>query len=257
MRSYLPRPQLAYRVWRRDLRVFSKLWKGALLPTFLDPVFYLLAMGFGLGTYLASINGIPYKNFIASGLVASAAMWATAFETTYNVYFRMSEYRLYDNMLSTPVEVEDLVAGEMAWACTRALIYATVFLGIVAAFGLVESPWAIVTPLFVILGAACFAAIGLSFTSIVGKVDYFTYYYTLFVTPMFLFGGIFYPLDRLPQWTHVVAWFTPLYHLVLITRGLILGPDALSILGNALWLLVLTTALFAVPVIYMRRRLVM
>lgn len=256
MRVAAPSPRIAYRVWRRDMRVFSKLWKGALLPTFLDPVLYLLAMGFGLGTYLASINGIPYKDFIASGLVASAAMWATAFETTFNVYFRMNEYKLYDNVLSTPVEVEDLVAGEVAWACTRALIYGTVFLLIVGLFGLIHSPWAVLTPLFVVIGSACFAAIGLSFTTIVGKVDYFTYFYTLFVTPMFLFSGIFYPLDRLPQWTHVVAWFTPLYHLVLITRGLILGPDALSILANALWLLVVTAALFSVPVIYMRRRLV-
>jgi lipooligosaccharide transport system permease protein len=256
MRIAAPSPRIAYRVWRRDLRVFSNLWKGALLPTFLDPVIYLLAMGFGLGTYLASVNGIPYKDFIASGLVASAAMWATAFETTFNVYFRMNEYKLYDNVLSTPVEVEDLVAGEVAWACTRALIYGTVFLLIVGLFGLIHSPWAVLTPLFVVIGSACFAAIGLSFTTIVGKVDYFTYFYTLFVTPMFLFSGIFYPLDRLPQWTHVVAWFTPLYHLVLITRGLILGPDALSILGNTLWLLVVTAALFSVPVIYMRRRLV-
>ena len=256
MRLALPSPLMAWRVWRRDLRVFSNLWKGALLPTFLDPVLYLLAMGFGLGTYLASINGIPYKDFIASGLVASAAMWATAFETTYNVHFRMNEYRLYDNMLSTPVEVEDLVAGEIAWACTRALIYGTVFLLIIALFGLIHSPWAVITPIFIVIGSACFAAIGLSFTAIVGKVDYFTYYYTLFVTPMFLFSGIFYPLDRLPTWTHVVAWFTPLYHLVRITRGLILGPDALAILGNTAWLLVVTAALFAVPVIFMRKRLV-
>jgi lipooligosaccharide transport system permease protein len=254
--SYLPNPRLAFRVWRRDLRVFSYLWKGALLPTFLDPVLYLLAMGFGLGTYLTSVNGIPYKDFIASGLVASAAMWATAFETTYNVHFRMNEYRLYDNMLSTPVEVEDLVAGEMAWAVTRALIYSTVFLAIIAAFGLIGSWWAIATPLFLGIGAACFAAIGLSFTAVVARVDYFSYYYTLFVTPMFLFSGIFYPLDRLPDWTRVVAWFTPLYHLVRITRELILGPDAASVLSNALWLLVVTAALFAIPVIYMRRRLV-
>ena len=123
-------------------------------------------------------------------------------------------------------------------------------------FGLIDSPWAVLTPAFLILGAACFAVIGLSFTSIVGKVDYFTYYYTLFVTPMFLFSGIFYPLDRLPNWTHVVAWFTPLYHLVLITRGLILGPDALSVFSNALWLLVVTAALFVVPVVWMRKRLV-
>ncbi|HKN93885.1 MAG TPA: ABC transporter permease [Thermoleophilaceae bacterium] len=252
----LPNPRMAFRVWRRDLRVFSNLWKGALLPTFLDPVLYLLAMGFGLGAYIASINGIPYKDFIASGLVASAAMWATAFETTYNVHFRMTEYRLYDNVLSTPVEVEDLVLGEMAWACTRAVIYGTVFLIIVAVFGLIHSPWAVVTPVFIVIGAACFAVIGLSFTTIVGKVDYFTYYYTLFVTPMFLFSGIFYPLDRLPGWTHVVAWFTPLYHLVLITRGLILGPHLLSVLGNTLWLVVVTAILFSVPVIWMRKRLV-
>jgi lipooligosaccharide transport system permease protein len=256
MRSFIPKPRLAYRVWRRDLRVFSKLWKGALLPTFFDPVFYLLAMGFGLGTYLTSVNGIPYKDFIASGLVGSSVMWASAFETTYNVYFRMNENRLYDNVLSTPVEVEDLVAGEMAWACTRAVIYGSVFLVIVAAFGLVGSAWAVVTPLFLVLGGACFAAIGLSFTAIVGKVDYFSYYYTLFITPLFLFSGIFYPLNRLPEWTHVVAWFTPLYHLVRITRGLILGPDALAVLGNATWLLVVTVALFMVPVVYMRRRLV-
>ena len=256
MRIPAPNPRMAWRVWRRDLRVFSYLWKGALLPTFLDPVVYLLAMGFGLGTYLASINGIPYKEFIASGLVASAAMWATVFETTYNVHFRMTEYRLYDNVLSTPVEVEDLVAGEMAWACTRAVIYGTAFLLIVLVFGLIGSAWAVLTPAFLILGAACFAAIGLSFTSIVGKVDYFTYYYTLFVTPMFLFSGIFYPLDRLPNWTHVVAWFTPLYHLVRITRGLILGPDFWSIVGNTAWLVVVTAALFAVPVVFMRRRLV-
>jgi lipooligosaccharide transport system permease protein len=256
VRSFLPNPRLAFRVWRRDLRVFSNLWKGALLPTFLDPVLYLLAMGFGLGTYLTSVNGIPYKDFIASGLVASAAMWATAFETTYNVHFRMNEYRLYDNMLSTPVEVEDLVAGEMAWAVTRAIIYSTVFLGIVALFGLIDSWWALATPFFLVFGAACFAAIGLSFTAVVARVDYFSYYYTLFVTPMFLFSGIFYPLDRLPDWTRVVAWFTPLYHLVRITRGLILGPDAASVLSNALWLFVVTAALFAIPVIYMRRRLV-
>jgi lipooligosaccharide transport system permease protein len=90
----------------------------------------------------------------------------------------------------------------------------------------------------------------------VNRVEYFSYYYTLFVTPMFLFSGIFYPLDRLPDWTHVVAWFTPLCPLVRITRGLMLGPDALSVIGNSAWLLVVTSALFMVPVIFMRRRLV-
>jgi lipooligosaccharide transport system permease protein len=256
MRSYLPSPRIAARVWRRDFLVFSHLWKGALLPNFFDPVFYLLAMGFGLGTYLSSVEGIPYKEFIASGLLASAVMWAASFETTWNIYFKMNENRLYDAMLATPVEVEDLVAAEVAWASTRALIYGTTFLVIVAAFGLIGSVWAIFTPLFLLLGGACFAMLGIAFTAVVNRVEFYSYYYTLFITPLFLFSGIFYPLDKLPDWTKVIAWFTPLYHLVRITRELVLGPDAWSVLGNAAWLFVVTSAVFVIPVTYMRRRLV-
>jgi lipooligosaccharide transport system permease protein len=254
--DYVPRLPVAARVWRRDVRVFSKVWKGALLPQFLDPLFYLLAMGFGLGTYLATVNGIPYKQFVGPGLMGSAVMWAASFETTWNIFFKMEETRLYDAVLSTPVEVQDLVLAEVAWAATRAVIYGTTFLVIVTAFGLVESPWAVLVPPFLLLGGACFGMLGLTFTSLIRTMDWYSFYYTLFITPLFLFSGIFYPLDRLPDWVSVVAWFTPLYHLVLITRGLVLDPDGLSVLGNALWLAVLTAALFVVPVRAMRRRLV-
>src|ERR687892_2339959 len=136
MSDLLPAPRYAAAIWLRNARVFSKLWRGALLPTFLDPFFYLLAMGFALGTYVATINGVPYKDFIAPGLIASAAMWSAAFETTYNVYFRMNELRLYDNVLSTPVEAQDVVAGDLAWSSTRATIYGVVVLGVIALFGL-------------------------------------------------------------------------------------------------------------------------
>jgi lipooligosaccharide transport system permease protein len=252
----IPSPRLAYRVWRRNLKVFGKLWKSALLPQFIDPVFYLLAMGFGLGSYLHEVQGIPYKQFVGSGLIASAVMWAASFETTWNIYFRMSETRLYDAMLTTPVEVPDIAAAEVGWAATRSVIYGTVFLGVVSAFGLVDSWWALAIPLFLVLGGACFGMMGLTFTSVVGKIELFGFYYTLFITPMFLFSGLFYPLDRLPDWVDVAAWFTPLYHLVNICRELALGPDAMAVLGNALWLVVLTALLFPIPVRAMRRRLV-
>jgi lipooligosaccharide transport system permease protein len=252
----VPSLPAATRVWRRDLRVFSKVWKKALLPQFFDPLFYLLAMGFGLGTYLATINGIPYKQFVGPGLMASSVMWAASFETTWNIYFKMEESRLYDAVLSTPVEVQDLVLAEVSWAATRAVIYGTTFTTVVALFGLVASPWAVLAPLFLALGGACFGMLGITFTSLIRSMDLYSFYYTLFITPLFLFSGIFYPLDKLPDWVSVVAWFTPLYHLVQITRGLVLGPDALAILGNALWLLVVTAALFVVPVRALRRRLV-
>ena len=256
LRDYVPSPRMAARVWRRDLRVFSRLWKGALLPNFFDPLLYLLAMGFGLGTYLSSVEGIPYVQFVGSGVVASAVMWAASFESTWNVFFKMEENRLYDAILTTPIEVQDLVAAESAWAATRAVIYGTTTLAVVAAFGLVASPWAVLTPLLLVLGGACFAVMGITFTGFVRRADFYSYYFTLIVTPLFLFSGIFYPLDRLPEWTHVVAWFTPLYHLVEITRGLMLGSEGLTVAGHAAWLAVVTVALFAVPVWAIRRRLV-
>src|SRR5439155_16763551 len=124
-RAIAPSPRIAVRVWRRDARNFSKLWRGALLPTFLDPLFYLFAMGFGLGTYLATIQGIPYKNFIAPGLIASAAMWSAVFETTYNTYIKMNENRRYDALIATPIEPPDLVTGEIAWAGPRWVVSGT------------------------------------------------------------------------------------------------------------------------------------
>jgi lipooligosaccharide transport system permease protein len=252
----IPSPRHSAAVWRRNAGVFSKLWRGALLPTFLDPFFYLLALGFGLGTYVARINGIPYEDFIAPGLIASAAMWSSAFETTYNVYFRMNELRLYDNVLSTPVEVQDLVAGDLAWSATRSTLYGTVVLVVVAAFGLIGSWWAVLIPPFVALGGLCISVIGYTFTSLIPKIDLYSYFFTLGITPMFLFSGIFFPFDRLPDWAEVVAWFTPLYHLVEITRGMATGPNALSIFANAVWLAVVSGVLFLIPVRAVRRRLV-
>src|SRR6266550_5057847 len=256
IRDLVPSPRHAAAVWTRNAYVFSKLWRGALLPTFLDPFFYLLALGFGLGTYVATVNGIPYKDFVAPGLIASAAMWSAAFETTYNVYFRMNELRLYDNVLSTPVEVQDLVAGDLAWSATRATLYGTVVLVVVAALGLVSSPWAILIPPFVALGGLCISVIGYTFTSLIPKIDLYSYFFTLGITPMFLFSGIFFPFDQLPGWVSVVAWFMPLYHLVEITRGLATGPEFWSVVGNAAWLAVVSAALFTIPVRALRKKLV-
>src|SRR5215212_5139561 len=248
-RDLIPSPRHAAAIWARNARVFSRLWRGALLPTFLDPFFYLLALGFGLGTYIAhDVNGIPYKDFIAPGLIASAAMWSASFETTYNVYFRMNELRLYDNVLSTPIEVQDLVAGDLVWSASRATVYGTTFLVIVAAFGLISSPWAILIPPFVFLGGLCFSVIGYSFTALIPRIDLYSYFFTLGITPMFLFSGIFFPFDQLPGWVEAVAWITPLYHLVEITRGLATGPEALQILIHSVWLAIVTALLFPIPV---------
>jgi lipooligosaccharide transport system permease protein len=251
----IPSPRHAAAVAARNARVFSKLWKGSLAPQFVDPLFYLVAMGYGLGTYVASINGVPYRDFIAPGLVASAAMWAASFECTYNVYIRMREYQLYDAVLSTPIEVQDLVAGDLVWSSIRATIYGTVFLSVVTAFGLVDSWWAIAIPFAVVIGGLAFSTIAYTFTALIPRIDLYSYFFTLGITPMFLFSGIFFPFSRLPAVVEVIAWFTPLYHLVAVTRGLADGPGPIVLLHLAV-LLAMSAALFAIPVRAVRRRLV-
>jgi lipooligosaccharide transport system permease protein len=108
----------------------------------------------------------------------------------------------------------------------------------------------------VFIGALCISVIGYSFTSLIPKIDLYSYFFTLGITPMFLFSGIFFPFNQLPGWVEVVAWFTPLYHLVAIARDLATWPDAASVAGNAAWLAALTLIAFAIPVRGMRRRLV-
>jgi lipooligosaccharide transport system permease protein len=256
-RDLVPSARLAASIWLRNARVFSKLWKGALLPQFLDPLFYLVALGFGLGTYFAhGVNGIPYKEFIAPGLIASATMWSASFECTYNVYLRMNETRLYDAILATPVEVQDIVAGDLLWSASRATVYGTTFLLIVAVFGLVSSPWAILIPPLVFLGGLCFSVVAYTFTSLIPKIDLYSYFFTLGITPMFLFSGIFFPFSQLPGWVEAVAWLLPLYHLVEITRGMATGPDGIQILIHAAWLAAVSAALFAIPVRALRAKLV-
>lgn len=254
--SLLPAPRYAARVLMRNARLFAKHMRGTLLPQFLDPLFYLVALGFGLGTYIAHINGVPYKEFIAPGLIASAAMWAASFECTYNVYFRINETRLYDAVLSTPIEVPDVVAGDLAWSSVRAAIYGSVFLVVVTAFGLIHSWWALAIPPLLVIGGLCFSVVAYTFTALIPRIDLYNYFFTLGITPMFLFSGIFFPFNQLPGWVEVVAWFTPLYHLVEITRGMATGPDALQILIHTAWLALVSAALFVVPVRALRAKLV-
>jgi lipooligosaccharide transport system permease protein len=255
-RDLVPAPRLAASIWLRNARVFSKLWKGALLPQFLDPLFYLVALGYGLGTYVALSNGVPYKEFVAPGLIASATMWSASFECTYNVYLRMNETRLYDAVLATPVEVQDLVAGDLLWSASRATVYGTTFLAIVAIFGLISSPWAILIPPLVFLGGLCFSVIGYTFTSLIPRIDLYSYFFTLGITPMFLVSGIFFPFNQLPGWVEAAAWLTPLYHLVEVTRGMATGPDGVQILIHTAWLAAVSAALFPIPVRALRAKLV-
>lgn len=246
----------AWRLWQRNASIYRRTYKMNILPNFFEPLFFLLAMGFGLGAILERrIQGFEYLHFIAPGLVATAAMYGTSFEVTFNCFVKMKFGRIYDAATATPLTIEDVGLGELLWGTTRSVIYGVVFLAIATAFGVVHSWMALTAPLAIALIGMMFSVIGLAFTAVVPIIDYFTYYWTLFITPMFLFSGIFFPLDRLPGWVEVVAWFVPLYQAVNLMRALVLTGDVWAALAAAAWIVVLTSALFLVPLNLLRRRL--
>jgi lipooligosaccharide transport system permease protein len=246
----------AWRLWERNASIYRRTYKLNILPNFFEPFFYLLAMGLGLGAYLSRIEGVEYIDFIAPGLVATAAMFGTSFEVTFNCFVKMHFGKIYDAAMATPLTIEDVGLGELLWGTTRALIYGQVFLLIAATFGVVHTPLAFVSPIAITLIGLMFSVIGLTFTAIIPLIDYFTYYWTLFITPMFLFSGIFFPLDRLPDWAQVLAWFMPLHHAVNLMRAITLTGDVRAAVLAAAWIAILTAALFVLPLNLLRRRLV-
>lgn len=245
----------ALRFWQRNFLVFRKVFLFTVPENFLEPVLYLLALGVGLGAYLREVQGMPYVTFVAPGLAASAAMFAATFECTYNAYVQFTYNRSYDAIVTTPLSAEDVAVGEVLWGATRSVIYGTAFVGVVALFGLVRSPWALALPAVFFFSGMVFSAVALAFTALTPSIDLFTYYFSLWVTPMFMFSGIFFPLDALPGWVQTAAWFTPLYHLVRATRAFTLGsPWAAA--GDLLWLGIVALALLPVPAVLLRRRMV-
>ena len=249
-------PRQAYRVWQREVSVYRHVYRSTIVSNLMDPLVYLLALGFGLGAYVTRIQGISYIQFIAPGLIASSIMTAASFETTINTFVRINFDKVYEAMMATPVTVEDIVVGELLWATTRSTIYATVMLVVVAALGLTQSWYALLVPFMGVLGGMMFAVIGLTYTSFLKSIYHVNYFFTLFVTPLFLFSGVFYPLDPLPQIVKDIAFFSPLYHLVRVIRPLILGTVGIPVIFDLAWILAFIAIFTVVPINLLRIKLV-
>ena len=245
-----------FRMWQRDALLYKRSWKRNVLPNFFEPLLYLLSIGLGLGVYVGrKILGVDYADFIAPGLAAAAAMNGAVFETTFNVFVKLRFAKLYDAVITTPLEPEDVAAGELLWAVTRSTIYGVAFLVVMTALGYVHS-WGIVfAPAAAALIGLAFGLIGMVYTSLTPTIDLFSYFFTLFITPLFLFSGVFFPTSRL-GWAEPIAWFSPLHHGAELMRGLILTGDFTSAGEHALWLVVFCALLFPPAINLMRRRLV-
>jgi lipooligosaccharide transport system permease protein len=216
------------RVWQRNWLVYKRLWHRSLAFGFLQPVLFLTAMGIGIGALLTpssleAFGGVPYIDWLGPGLLAAMAMQTATFESTYPIMNKIMWGRNYEAMLSTPVSIRSIVLGELAWTAFRIGSLAAVFLVVLAVFGIIRSPLAILAVPFATLIGVAFAACLIAFTATQKNDVGFSAIFRFVINPLFLFSGTFFPLAQLPDFAYAVAWATPLFHGVELIRGSILN----------------------------------
>lgn len=243
------------KVWQRNRDVFFKLWHAEAPGFVIEPIIIILAMGFGLGAYVGLVDGQKYIEFVTPGIIAGYAMFSATFECTYASFFRMEYQKTYDAIIATPLSIEDVTAGEIFWGATRSFMTGTVMLAIASAFQLVHSPWALLIPIICFLEGLMFASIAIFFVSIVPHIYSINYFFSLFITPMFYFSGVFFPMSSFPDIIKTLSWIAPLTPVVNLTRATIGGHFHLGLLWSLLLVLVLICLFFSISLITMRRRL--
>lgn len=243
------------RVWQRNRDVFFKLWHSEAPGFVIEPIIVILAMGFGLGAYVGLVDGQKYIEFVTPGIIAGYAMFSATFECTYASFVRMEYQKTYDAIIATPLGVEDVTAGEIFWGATRSFMTGTVMLVIAAAFQLVHSPWALLIPVIAFVQGLMFAAMAMFFTSIVPHIYSINYFFSLFITPMFYFSGVFFPLSSFPEIIQNLSWIAPLTPVVTLTRAVINGHFQPELLWPLVLIVALTCLFFYLSLITMRRRL--
>ena len=255
-RYSLPRPGLRWLpVWQRNFLVWRKLALPSVLGNLVDPLIYMLGLGYGLGGLLPPIDGVSYLSFLASGTVVASTMHAATFEVLYSAFSRMHVQKTWDAILNTPLTVDHVLAGELVWAATKSLLSGLAILLVIVALGLTSSRLALwVIPVVFLTGLA-FAALGLIVCALSPSFDFFMYYFTLFITPRILVSGVFFPAEQLPPVIHALSGLLPLSHAVQLARPLLLGaiPDHAAIHVGVL----LATAIsgFCIAAALTRRRL--
>ena len=246
----------AIRIFARHMAVFRKIWFTNIMFNFIEPLLYLTAMGYGLGTFVQDMEGMTYLQYIAPGMVASSAMFAASFECTYGSFMRLHYQKTFQAMLAGPVTVRDIVAGDIMYATFKSMVFGLVILTVISVLGQVQSWWGIFIPVFLVIPGLAFSLLAICYTGITANIDNFNYYITLFLTPAYLFSGVFFPINSMPGWAQVIAWVNPIFHSVEVCRALALGNTNPGLLVHAGVLILLAMVLMPLAVRLMTKRLI-
>ena len=251
-------PQLSLRwvhVWRRNFLVWKKLAIPSVLGNLADPMIYMFGLGYGLGSLMPQVNGGSYISFLAGGTLCASTMNAATFESLYSGFSRMHVQRTWEAIMNAPVSLDDVVAGELVWSATKALLSGTAILIVIIALGLAHTPYLVAVLPVIFLAGLTFSALALIVTALAPSYDFFMYYFTLFITPMTLLSGVFFPLSQLPAPLQVAAQFLPLSHAVSLIRPLLAGAIPPNAALHVAVLIGIALIAFVVATRLARRRL--
>lgn len=242
-------------IWRRNFLVWRKLAIPSLLGNLADPLLYVVGLGFGIGVLVKEVNGVPYITFLATGIVCQSTMNSATFEALYSAFSRLSTQRTWEAILNAPMSLDDIVLAELVWAASKSVLSGSAILLVIWLFGLSNAWTALwVLPIIFLIGLA-FAALGLCVTALAPSYDFFMYYFTLFITPMTLISGVFFPTDQLPGWLAAVGAALPLAQGVALVRPLLAGEVPAGALIHVMALLATAAVAFAAALALTRRRL--
>jgi lipooligosaccharide transport system permease protein len=205
-------------VMSRDVVIFGRYWKATTFSSIVQPTIYLLAFGLGFGALVVRLGHVTYVQYVATGVVATAVLFSSAFPGMFNTFVRWQFQRTYDAMLAAPVDVEELITAEVLWISLRAGVYGVAPLLVALAFGLKPAPGMLLVPFIGLLTGFGFAAFGVAIAAVAKTIDNFNYVTSAVLTPLFLFAGTFFPISALPAGARIVAQFNPLYHCVQLVR---------------------------------------
>ncbi|HVQ87195.1 MAG TPA: ABC transporter permease [Actinomycetes bacterium] len=243
-------------VWNHEFTIFKRYWASSTVSSVVQPIIYLLAFGLGVGTLVASVDGLSYVEFVGTGSVATAVLFASAFPGMFNTYVRRVFMRTYDAMLAAPVSVDELVTAEGSWIAAKAGVYGTFPLIVTFFFGLTPSWGMLAVPFIGFLTGLGFAFFGMWVSAVVKTIDETTYVTSAVLTPLFLIAGTFFPISNLPPWAQVAAQFNPLYHCVQLVRDACFNWQPVEDLYHLSVLTVFALITWAAAVRQLRKKLV-
>jgi lipooligosaccharide transport system permease protein len=251
----LERPALAG-VLVREIINFSSYWRSTTFSSTVEPTIYLLAFGFGFGSLVSTVGGYPYVEFVGTGTVATAVLFSSAFPAMFGTLVKAQYQRTYDAILAAPVDTEELVTAEALWIAVRAGVYGCVPMVVSMFFGLDPSWGMLAVPPIACVAGFGWAGFGIAIASRMTSFENFSYIISAVLTPLFLVAGTFFPLDDLPEWAQVLAWFNPLYHLVQLVRDAVFGWEGLVDLAHFGFLVVFGLITWRLAVAGMTRKLI-